>query len=114
ALGEPPPAQREHAGALDAALPDEGDVRRAAAHVDEQRPGLADLLVAEHAGDRVRRGDDLEELEVELAGDALQGAEVDQRRERVEDPDLDVAALEPYRVRQGVAVDGGAGDRGVD
>ena len=77
-------------------------------------PGLADLVVAEDAGDGVRLGDDLEQLEVELARDALQGAEVDQRRERVEDPDLDVAALEPDRVRQRVAVDRGAGDRGVD
>ena len=35
---------------------------------------------------------------------------MDQRRERVEDPDLDVAALEADRVRQRVAVDRGPGD----
>ena len=39
---------------------------------------------------------------------------MDERRERVEDPDLDVAALEADRVGQRVAVDRGAGDRGVD
>ena len=114
ALRERPAAEREHPRALDAALADERDVGRAAADVDEQRAGLADLVAAEDAGDGVRLGDDLEQLEVELAGDALQRAEVDQRRERVEDPDLHVAALEPDRVRQRVAVDRGAGDRRVD
>ena len=49
---------------------DERDVGRAAADVDEQRAGLADLLVAEHARDRVRLGDDLEQLQVQLRGDA--------------------------------------------
>ena len=39
---------------------------------------------------------------------------MDQRREGVEDPDLDVATLEADRVGQRVAVDRGAGDRGVD
>ena len=39
---------------------------------------------------------------------------MDERGERVEDPDLHVAALEADRVRQGVAVDRGADDRGVD
>ena len=39
---------------------------------------------------------------------------MDERGERVEDPDLHVAALEPDRVRQGVAVDRGADDRRVD
>ena len=77
-------------------------------------PGLADLVAAEDAGDGVWLGDDLEELEVELAGDALEGAEVDQRRERVEDADLHVPALEPDRVGQRVAVDRGARDRRVD
>ena len=70
ALRERPPAEREHPGALDPALADEGDVGRAAADVDEQRAGLADLVRAEDPGDRVRLGDDLEELEVELRGDA--------------------------------------------
>ena len=77
-------------------------------------PALADLLAAEHAGDGVRLGDDLEQLQVELRGDALQRPEVDERRERVEDPDLDVAALEPDRVGERVAVDGRAGHGGVD
>ena len=114
ALGERPAAEREHPRALDAALADERDVGRPAADVDEQRAGLADLVAAEDAGDRVRLGDDLEQLEVELARDALERAEVDERREGVEDPDLDVAALEPDRVGQRVAVDRGAGDRRVD
>ena len=48
-------------------------------------PGLADLVAAEDARDGVRLGDDLEQLEVELARDALERAEVDERRERVED-----------------------------
>ena len=39
---------------------------------------------------------------------------MDERGERVEDPDLHVAALEPDRVRQGVAVDRRADDRRVD
>ena len=108
------PAEREHPRALDAALADQRDVRRPAADVDEQRAGLADLVAAEDARDGIRLGDDLEQLEVELAGDALEGPEVDQRRERVEDPDLDVAALEADRVRQRVAVDRRAGDGGMD
>ena len=77
-------------------------------------PGLADLVAAEDARDRVRLGDDLEQLQVELRGHALQRPEVDQRGERVEDPDLDVAALEADRVGERVAVDRGAGDGGVD
>ena len=68
-------------------------------------PGLADLLRAEDARHGIRLGDDLEQLQVELGGDALQRPEVDERREGVEDPDLDVAALEADRVGQGVAVD---------
>ena len=114
ALGERPATEREHARPLDAALADERDVGRAAADVDEQRPGLADLVAAEDARDGVRLGDDLEQLEVELRGHALERPEVDERRERVEDADLDVAALEADRVGQRVAVDRGAGDRGVD
>ena len=114
ALGERAAAEREHPRALDAALADERDVRRPAADVDEQGAGLADLVAAEDAGDRVRLGDDLEQLEVELARDALERAEVDERRERVEDADLDVAALEADRVGQRVAVDRGAGHRRVD
>ena len=74
ALRERPTAEREHPGALDAALADERDVRRAAADVDEQRARLADLLVAEDARDGVRLGDDLDELEVELVGDRLERA----------------------------------------
>ncbi len=93
---------------------DEGDVGRPAADVDEERAGLPDLLGAEDPGDRVRLGDDLEQLEVELAGHALERAEVDERRERVEDADLHVAALEADRVGHRVAVDAGRGDRGVD
>ena len=104
-LRERAPAEREHPGALDPALTDERDVGRPAADVDEERPGLLDLVGTEDPGDRVRLGDDLEELEVELAGDALERAEVDERRERVEDPDPHVAALEADRVRDRVAVD---------
>ena len=100
ALGERPAPEREHAGALDAAVADERDVGRAAADVDEQRPGLADLVAAEHARHGIRLGDDLEQLEVELARDALQGAEVDERREGVEDADLHVPPLEAHRVRR--------------
>ena len=105
ALRERPTAEREHPRPLDAALADERDVRRAAADVDEQRPGLADLVAAQDAGDGVRLGDDLEQLEVQLRRDALERAEVDERRERVEDPDLHVAALEADRVGERVAVD---------
>ena len=114
ALGERPATEREHPRALDAALADERDVGRAAADVDEQRTGLADLVAAEDARDRVRLGDDLEQFEVELRRDALERPEVDERRERVEDPDLDVAALEADRVGQRVAVDRGAGDGRMD
>ena len=74
ALGERPAAEGEHPRALDAALADERDVGRAAADVDEQRARLADLVAAEDARDGVRLGDDLEQLEVELRGDALESA----------------------------------------
>ena len=74
ALGERPATEREHPRPFDAALADERDVGRAAADVDEQRPGLADLVAAEDARDRVRLGDDLEQLEVELRGHALERA----------------------------------------
>ena len=77
-------------------------------------PDLANLRPPEHAGDRVRLRDDLDQLEVELRGDGLQRTEMDERGERVEDPDLDVASLEPDRVRQGVAVDRRPDDRGMD
>ena len=70
-LRERPAAEREHPRALDPALADERDVGRPAADVDEQRAGLADLLGAEDAGDGVRLGDDLEQLEVELADATL-------------------------------------------
>ena len=113
-LGEGATAEREHARPLDAALADQRHVRRAATDVDEQRARLLDLLATDAARDGIRLGDDREQLEVELAGDALQRAEVDQRRERVEDADPHVAALEADRVRDRVAVDGGAGDRRVD
>ena len=113
-LRERPAAQGEHPGALDPALADEGDVGRAAADVDEDRAGLADLVGAEDARHRVRLGDDLDELQVELAGDALQRAEVDERRERVEDADLDVPALEADRVRQRRSRRCCAGHGGVD
>ena len=73
-----------------------------------------DLVRAEHPGHRVRLGHDLEQLQVELAGDALERPEMHERRERVEDADLDVAALEADRIGQRVAVDAGPGDRGVD
>ena len=114
ALGERPAPEREHPGPLDAALADERDVRGPAADVDEERACLADLVAAEDPRDRVRLGDDLEQLEVQLRCHALERTEVDERSERVEDPDLDVAALEADRVGQRVAVDRGAGDRGMD
>ena len=66
-LRERAPAEREHPRALDPALPDERDVGRPAADVDEQGAGLAHVVRAQHPGDRVRLGDDLEQLEVELA-----------------------------------------------
>ena len=113
-LRERPSAEREHPRPLDAALPDQRDVRRAAADVDEQGARLAHVLRAQHPGDRVRLGDDLEQLEVELARDRLQRAQVHERRERVEDADLDVAALEADRVGEPVAVDRRADDRAVD
>ena len=93
-LGESPAAEREHARALDAALAHERDVGRAAADVDEQRAGLLDLLVVHAARHGVRLGDDRDQLQVEHARHGLQRAKVDQRRERVEDADPDVAALE--------------------
>ncbi len=113
-LGERPAAEREHARPLDAAMPDEGHVRRAAADVDEQRAGLLHLLAGQDTGYRVRLGDDLEQLQVELLGDALQGTQVNERRKGVEDADLDVAALEPDRVGDRIAVDLGAGDRSMN
>ena len=113
-LREGATAEREHPRPLDAALSNEGDVGRPAADVDEQRPRLADLVVAQHTRHGIRLGDDLEQLEVELGRDALERPEMDQWRERVEDPDLDMATLEPDRVREGVAVDRRRRHRRVD
>ena len=78
-------------------------------------PGLLDLLGAR--GTRATAygsATTCEQLEVELAGDRLQRPQVDERRERVEDADLHVPALEADRVRHGVAVDAGRGDRRMD
>ena len=113
-LREGATAEREHPCPFDAALSNESDVGRPAADVDEQRARLADLVVAQHARHGIRLGDDLEQLEVELGRYALERPEMDQWRERVEDPDLDVATLEADRVRQGVAVDRGRRHRRVD
>ena len=112
-LGERTAAEREHARPLDAALADEGHVGGPAADVDEQGAGLADVLGAQDAGHGVRLRDDLEQLQVELAGDGLERPEMDQRREGVEDADLDVAALEADRVGEPVAVDRGPHDGAV-
>src|SRR4029079_19325133 len=114
ALRERPAAEGEHARALNAALPDERNVRRPAADVDEERARLADLVRAEDTGDGVRLGDDLEQLQVQLRGHRLERAEMNERREGVEDPDLDVAALEADRAPQRVAVDRRGDDRRVD
>ena len=114
ALGERAAPEREHPRALDPALAHERHVRRPATDVDEERAGLADLVLTEDPGNGVRLGDDLQELEIELRGDALQGAEMNQRRERVEDPDLDVPTLEPDGIGQRVPVDRRAGHGGVD
>jgi len=51
----------------------------------EERTALADLLAVEDAGYGIWLGDDGDQLEVELRGHGLQRADVDQRRERVED-----------------------------
>ena len=66
ALGEGAAAEREHARALDPAVAHERDVRGPAADVHEQGPGLADLVAAQDAGDRVGLGHDLQQLEVQL------------------------------------------------
>ena len=95
---------------LDPTLADECHVRGPATHVHEERTGLADLVGAEDAGDGVRLGDDLQQLQVQLTRDRLKRAQVNEWSEGVEDPDLDVSALEPDRVGQGVAVDLGPGD----
>ena len=62
----------------------------------------------------IRLGHDLEQLQLQLLGHGLERAEVNERREGVEDADPDVAALEADRVRDRVAVDLGAGDGRVD
>ena len=113
-LREGAPGEGEHPGALDPARADERDVGRPAADVDEERARLADLLAADDPGDGVRLGDDLQELEVELGGHALERAEVDERGEGVEDPDPHVAALEADRVGDRVAVDARRRHRRVD
>ena len=108
------PPEREHARALDAAL------RTSATSVVppptsmNSAPGLADLVAVQAPRHCVRLGDDGHQLQVEHAGDGLQRPQVDQRRERVEDADAHVAALEADRVGDRVAVDGGAGHGGVD
>ena len=113
-LREGAAAEREHARALDAAAAHEGDVRRAAADVDEERARLSDLLARDGARHGVGLGHDLDELEAELLDDRLQGAQVDERRVGVEDRDAQVAALEADRVGDHVAVHAGAGHGGVD
>jgi hypothetical protein len=114
ALREGPAAEREHARALDPTLADERDVRRAATDIDEQGTCLADLIRTQDASNGVRLGDHLEQLQVELARDALQGSQMDEWGERVEDPDLHVAALEADGIGQRVAVDRGADDCRMD
>ena len=109
-LRERPAAEGEHARPLDAALPDERDVGRAAADVDEQRAGLPDLVAT-----RGTRATAYGSATISSSSRSswlatrLQRAEVHERRERVEDADLHVAALEPDRVGDRVAVDRGAG-----
>ena len=80
-LGEGPPAEREHARALDATRPHESNVGGAATDVDEQPAGLLDLLVVHAARDGVGLGDDGHEVEVEHARHGLQRAQVDERRD---------------------------------
>ena len=85
----------EHARALDAAVPDARHVRGAAADVDEESARLQDLIARHDAGHGVRLGNDLDQLQIQLLGHALQRAEMNERREGVEDADLDVAARNP-------------------
>ena len=77
-------------------------------------PGLLDLFVVHASRDGVRLGDDRDQLQVEHARDGLQRAQMDQRRKRVEDADAHVTAVEADRIGHRVAVDRGAGDRGMD
>ena len=63
---------------------------------------------------RVGLGHDLDELEAQLLHDRFERAEVHQRRIGVEDRDAQVPALEADRVGDGVAVDAGCRDAGVD
>ncbi len=113
-LGEGTPAQREHARPFHAAVSHERDIGGAAADVHEQRPHRAQLVGADALRHRVGLGDDGQQLAVEPAGDGLECAEVDQRCERVEHADADVAALEAHRVVDRVPVDGRTHDGGMD
>src|SRR5215212_7659982 len=106
-------AKRKHACRVDAALAHQRYVGRPATDVDEQRARLADLLLVETARHGIRLGDYSEQLQVELARHALQRAEVDQRRERIERAEADVAALETDGVSYRVSVDGRARHRRV-
>ena len=113
ALGEGPPAQREHLGAGDAAAAHERHVRRPAADVDEDRAGVPELARIEAGGHRVRLRDHAEQLEVEGVGNGLERAEVDHRREGVEQMHLDLGAGEADRVADRVPVDRHLDDGGV-
>src|SRR6266849_10472136 len=107
-------AKVEHAGALDAAVPDERYVGGAAADVDEDATLSPGLLARACPRERIGLRDGGRQLEVELAHDGVDGVDVGHRGERVEDSDLEVLACEADRVGDRVAVDPDVGDRGVD
>src|ERR1700694_457252 len=63
-LGEDPASDREHTGALDAAVANQGDVGGAAADVDEDAAEVVDLVGCGTAGHGVRLGDSGNQLQV--------------------------------------------------
>src|SRR6202011_3113606 len=108
--GEGAAAKVEHPCPLDPAIPHQGDVGGPAADVDEDAAGLVDLVDGARPGDRVGLRHRSHKLQVELDDHRLDGPDVGQRREGVEDRDVEVVALEAEWVGDGVAVDPHAGD----
>jgi len=110
-LGEDPTANRKHPGGFDAAVAHEGDVRSATTDVDEDAPGIVDLVGRRATRHRVRLGHGCHQLQVQLRGDGLKGADVRQRREGVEDGDDHLLSLESERIADGEPVDAGRWSR---
>ena len=84
------------------------------ADVDVDAPEFVHIFGGAAAGERVGLGHGRHQLQVQLLGDGLEGPDVGERGERVEDGDLQDLTLEVERVGHRIAVDVHRGDAAVD